>query len=473
MERFLYIWEVKTNKLYIAICLAALAFIALLGAQYFMVSNTYHLKNKEFKYTYNKDLFNQYSSSINNGVLYKDAYKLIDSLVVQFKGEWENTDEGKRETINNEYFEQMVIQIRQHNPLDEWMQKFQVQNELDSKLEYVILLHQFGVLLNDTTEWVMYKETVENEFLLLGSLQHYNNDNYIMRSRTAVKNNYRMVYSLYVDTPSRKWFLFKGLWSAFALSLLTILSMLGVLLFTIYHWQQQKKLSDIKSDFINNISHELKTPLATINVANKSLQKDQIADNKSQRQHLLQIIHRQSQRLQQLINQVLDISIKEQEAWKLEREHLSLNHFLEQVVADFQLKEATIPIVLNLQATNDQVLIAPFHFTTVINNLLDNAVKYNPNKELIRVETFDKNNQQIGIRIIDEGIGMSMTTKGLIFDKFYRAAKGDVHNVKGLGLGLYYVKQVVEAHNGTIEVESEIGKGSCFEIILPLERSQV
>ncbi len=444
-----------------------LAFVALLGAQYFMVSNTYRLKNKEFKHTYNKELFNQYSTSINNGILYDGAYKLIDSLVVDFKAQWRPANEKEREQLNGQYFEQLIQQIRLHNPLDEWMQDFQTQNGINSKLEYVILLHQFGVLLNDTTEWVMYKEAQENEFFLLGSLQHHNNDNYIMRSRTAVRNNYRMVYSLYVDTPSRNWLLFKDLWGAFALSLLTILLMLGVLLFTLYNWQRQKKLSDIKSDFINNISHELKTPLATINVANKSLQKDQIAENKTQRQHLLQIIHRQSQRLQQLINQVLDISIQEQEAWQFEREYLSLNEFLQQVTADFQLKEATVPLKLSLHATNDQVFIAPFHFTTVINNLLDNAIKYTPQKTPVQVITTNPDPDLISIRIIDQGIGMSTTTKGLIFDKFYRAAKGDVHNVKGLGLGLYYVKKAVEAHDGSIRVESEVGQGSCFEIILP------
>jgi len=272
------------------------------------------------------------------------------------------------------------------------------------------------------------------------------------------------VYSLYVDTPERQKILLTQMSSIFALSLLSILITLLTFVFTIRNWLRQKRLSDMKSDFINNINHELKTPLATITIANKSFQNKKIRQNEMKALQTTAIIERQTKRLQHLIEQVLELT-QEQQTTSLKLEKVGLNSFLQTLVADFPKKDKTIDIETDFSAENDIVAIDKFHFTTAIFNLLDNAVKYNENEVSIRVATKNLKDKLL-IEISDNGIGMNKQTQKHIFDKFYRGQKGNIYHHKGLGLGLFYVKKSIEAHGGKIELSSKIGKGSSFSIHL-------
>lgn len=221
----------------------------------------------------------------------------------------------------------------------------------------------------------------------------------------------------------------------------------------------------MKSDFLNSITHEFNTPISTILVANKSLQNREISNNVVNIDSLTEVIKRQTQRLQTLINQALDISKMNKET--METESHDLNFLLEQIIGDYKLK---IPQDAHIQFSPFkapcQITLNKFHFTTMLYNIFDNAIKYNIGQhKQIFVQTILSEGNVI-IEIKDNGIGMSEELTKFIFDKFYRG-KNELRT-PGLGLGLYYVKQALEAHNWKLFLESELSKGSKFCVFIPV-----
>jgi two-component system phosphate regulon sensor histidine kinase PhoR len=232
---------------------------------------------------------------------------------------------------------------------------------------------------------------------------------------------------------------------------------------------RQKKLSDMKTDFINNMTHELKTPIATISIASEMLKDNSISAQAENRNKYAHIIFEENKRLANHVEQVLQIARFEKGELQLNLEDRDIHTIIESTAHRFQLilEELDGTIELNLNAENDVIKVDELHFTNVINNLIDNAIKYNDKVPLIKINTF---NISLGIQIevIDNGIGLSKDDQQKIFEKFYRVGKGNVHDVKGFGLGLSYVQTIVEAHNGKIWVESKLKEGSKFIIQLPL-----
>ncbi len=230
---------------------------------------------------------------------------------------------------------------------------------------------------------------------------------------------------------------------------------------------KQKRLSDIKNDFINNMTHELKTPIATIGLSSEMLMKGTISD-KDDIQRYASVIFKENKRLQNQVERVLNIAKLDKEKVELKTEKIHLHELLEEAKDTFEFNQLTHggEIRLDLRAENDVVTVDAVHVGNVIYNLLDNAVKYCNEKPTIFLSTWN-DKKGIYFEISDNGIGMKREDLKLIFDKFYRVSTGNLHDVKGFGLGLYYVKLVVEAHNGTIDVKSTLGKGTSFRIWLP------
>ena len=461
----------NNSNIRIAILFSAVALIALMGLQYSLVSNTYQLKDKEFIIKYRNSIFDAYEECINGGVFYNDAHALIDSLSTNLRVALTVIrSEEELDSLKQQFYKRLVADLQFYNDLDDFFRGYKVTNDIQSDFEYQIVLRHVGILLGTTSELVIFeKEETEEGVRLLGNLEDLSPDNHIMDTRSVVGNKCLIDYALYVDTPARSYLLLQEMYGIFALSILTILTTLIVFVYTIYHWRKQKKMSDMKSDFINNISHELKTPLATIAVANKSLQNGKIANNPALAANMVEVIDRQSKRLQMLINQVLDLTIWERTDRQLNKERVGMNDFLKVIVEDFKLKQKDVPMELqvSLSAETDVVSIDTFHFTTIVFNLLDNAVKYSDGKPVIRVLS-KQAGENLEIRIEDKGMGMDKQTQQHVFDKFFRGQTGNLHTVKGLGLGLYYVHKSMEAHGGTIEVESKKGRGSVFKLQLPL-----
>ena len=224
----------------------------------------------------------------------------------------------------------------------------------------------------------------------------------------------------------------------------------------------------MKTDFINNMTHELKTPLSTIAVASSTLSDESMLKDKKKVVKISEIIKKQNKHLTELIDRILEISIWEKDQVKLKKKTVHIYEFMEERIQLFRIENTgkDLDIQTDYKLDKDYVSLDEVHMTTVLNNLLSNAVKYCKENPVIQVDV--SLNTKLRIRIHDNGIGIRKEDQRHIFDKFYRAGKGDFKTVKGLGLGLYYVKQIVTAHQGEIFLSSLPGKGSTFTIEIPL-----
>jgi signal transduction histidine kinase len=230
---------------------------------------------------------------------------------------------------------------------------------------------------------------------------------------------------------------------------------------------EERRLSSLKTDFINNMTHELKTPLATITVAGKTLEMEKIRRDDAKIMETAKLIGKQSVHLNQLINMILEISMWERTQFQLDRKKVDIEEIMNDIVASFKSGSGNAASLLQKYTFNGvKADIDLIYFTTMINNLLSNAVKYNDKDPVINVEGF-ADERNICIKVADNGIGISKTDQKHIFDKFYRASSGNIHKFKGLGLGLYYVKKIAVAHGGDVTVSSKPGKGSIFTVTIP------
>jgi len=241
-------------------------------------------------------------------------------------------------------------------------------------------------------------------------------------------------------------------------------------IFTIYSFLRQKKISEMKSDFVNNITHEFKTPIATISLASEMLLKPSVLSSENKARKYASIIYDENIRLKNQVEHVLQLAALDRGTYRLTFNTLDLHDAIRKIAGSFQIlvKEKNGSVKLHLDATNHQVYADRMHIENVITNLLDNASKYSPGIPDITVSTLNRNDH-IVVAVEDKGIGISAENQKHIFRKMYRVHTGNLHDVKGFGLGLYYVKRLVEAHNGTVNLHSEPGKGSRFEISLPLD----
>lgn len=233
---------------------------------------------------------------------------------------------------------------------------------------------------------------------------------------------------------------------------------------------RQKKLSEIKNDFINNMTHEFKTPLATISLAVDALRNEKVVQDRSKSEYFTGIIKEENKRMNKQVETILQASLLDRQEQQLNRRPLHAHEFIQEAMENFhlQLEGKGGRSELQLNAKNDLVFADEVHFMNIVTNLIDNAVKYSKENLCIRITT-QSTPKNLIIRIEDNGIGMSKETQRRIFEKFYRAHTGNLHNVKGFGLGLSYVKTIVEAHEGKIRVDSTVGKGTTFTMEFPLK----
>ena len=239
--------------------------------------------------------------------------------------------------------------------------------------------------------------------------------------------------------------------------------------FCIFVIVRQKKLSAIKNDFINNMTHEFKTPIATISLAAQMMKDGAVQQTPESIDHIAGIIRDESKRLTYQVEKVLQTALFTETRMKLKLKNVNLNEVVEGLLTKFSLRveDKGGQLFGHLDADRDEVLADEVHITNVVSNLLDNAIKYCVKAPEISVYTRNKGDEMI-ISVIDNGIGIATKEQKLIFERFYRVSTGNLHKVKGFRLGLSYVKKIVEAHGGRIEVESALDKGSRFDIILPL-----
>ncbi len=447
------------------IAFSTVVLIGLSVMQYYLVKTAYEYKVEQFR-TEIKDKIGKISndySDIDSTIFYKKDlfYKHLAENYILDK----NTRlHIKQALLRNNFKAELTRKLQ-----------LEFENEVpDLKIDFAIVLNKFVVYDNSQQADTIFAEKplIENE--LVGNLASLENAfmvrNYVGTTSGNIRKKqsssaYKLLTedTLYVSVHDWEMIVLKRMTVIFSLALLSILTLITLFAIAIKALIKQKKVDDVKTDFINNITHEFKTPLTTLSVATKILQRSQIKDDAVVFNNVIETIDRQNNRLQHLIDQVLTSALGQAEI-ELKKNSVSAHAFLDQTIADFKIAYPNVPIYKDFGASATVLELDKFHLTTAIFNVLENAVKYGCQN--ITIVTASTNNQ-FNIAIQDDGIGIAKKKQPLLFDKFYRVAQGDLHNVKGLGLGLFYVDQIVKAHHGTLAVVSDLGKGATFNIAIP------
>ena len=448
------------RRINLLIAFSAAALIVLTTVQCYLVKTAYDYKVAQF----HTQIKNEIAQITNN-------YSDIDSALVSkkeilYKTLSENYFQGKKTKLDlkngvlkNEYQSSITEQLRR---------KFE--RDLPSfKIDFAIVLNKFILYKNTQKADTIFSEKPFIHNKLYGNLASLNHA-FLVRSYVGTTNGtfenqeYKLLTedSMYVSVIDWEMIILRRMTFILILSLLSITTLISLFVIAIKALIKQKKVSDVKTDFINNITHELKTPLATLGISTKILEQKNIRENDENFNAIVNTISRQNNRLQNLIDQVMANSLAENEI-ELKKEKIEAEDFLLSIVNDFKLTFPKIDIKTDFKTSNTILVLDKFHVTTAFLNVLENAVKYGSNTITITTKIIEK---QFSISFEDNGIGIAKNKQALLFEKFYRVEQGNLHNTKGLGLGLYYVDQIIKAHQGSVNVISDLGKGAQFTILL-------
>lgn len=448
------------QRINLLIAFSVIALIVLSTVQCYLVKTTYDYKVAQF----HTEIKNEIAQISNN-------YSDIDSVIVSkkealYKSLSENYIQGKKtktdlknRVLENEFRDALTLKIQR---------KFE--RELPNlKIDFAIVLNKFILYQNTKKADTIFSEKPFIANKLYGNLTSLNHAflvrNYVGTTNGTFKNqDYKLLTedSMYVSVVDWEMIILKRMTFILILSLFSILTIITLFVIALKALIKQKKVSDVKTDFINNITHELKTPLATLGISTKILEQKNIRDNDENFTSIVNTISRQNNRLQNLIDQVMANSLAENEI-ELQKEKIEAEDFLLSIINDFKITFPKINLQTDFQTQKTILVLDKFHLTTAFLNVLENAVKYGSNTITIKTRIFQN---QFSISVEDDGIGIEKNKQSLLFEKFYRVEQGNLHNTKGLGLGLYYVDQIVKAHQGTVSVVSDLGKGTQFTILL-------
>lgn len=276
-------------------------------------------------------------------------------------------------------------------------------------------------------------------------------------------------YWLYLTFPTKNNHILSDISSILLLSLFFIFIIIVAFSSSLYQLIRQKKISEIKTDFINNMTHEFKTPIATINLALDSIKNPKIINDNEKVLRYVKMIRDENKRMHSQVENVLRISRLEKNQIEISKETIDMHDIVEDAIMHVNLLivDRNGQLDVSLESITSEIPGNQFHLTNVVVNILENAIKYSEGAPKINVYT-ESTNKFFILKIKDKGIGMNKVVQKQVFDKFYREQKGNIHNIKGHGLGLAYVKEIVDKHHGTVFVESEKGFGSTFTVKLPL-----
>ncbi|MCB0823041.1 MAG: HAMP domain-containing histidine kinase [Bacteroidales bacterium] len=334
---------------------------------------------------------------------------------------------------------------------------------LDSLLKYemnamrIENIYQYGVYREEDSVWVMGSPGADDKKIK-------ESDDWVSLSCLCEEHS----YLLGVYFPDKKSMILSDMIILPVMSGLFLMVLVFSFLFTIYSLIRQKKLSEMKTDFVNNMTHEFKTPISTISVSSEMLSQDQITDFPDRVKKYARIIYDENLRLKNLVDRVLQIATLEKGEVKLRLETFELHKLIHETINNYLVQHNDNPLVINqhLNAKPDIVLADRIHVYNVVINLIDNAYKYSPKHPEINVFT-RIDDEMICIDVTDNGIGISKENQPQVFKKFHRIQSGDIHDVKGFGIGLFYVKTILESMGGSITLKSEKNKGSTFTVKLP------
>ena len=452
------------KKINLLIGFSALVLVVLSAIQYYLVKTTYEYKVEQFRSEIKAKIAkitNDYSDIDSTIFSKKDL--LYKQLAENYLRDKSTRFHIKNALLQNEFKSELTRKLQE-----------EFENEIPNlTIDFAIVLDKF-VIYDATKEAdTIFAEKPFIENKLYGDLASLD-DAFLIRNyvgttsgsfkKHELNSDYKLLTedTLYVSIKNWEYIVLKRMALILIFAVFSILTLITLFVIALKALIKQKKISDIKTDFINNITHELKTPLTTLSVSTKILERKEIRENEETYNTVLGTIIRQNNRLQNLIDQVMTNSLGYEEI-ELHKEKVLMPDFLNSIINDFQIAYPNILIEKMLDSKKISINLDKFHLTTAITNVLENAVKYGCTN--IKVKS-SLQEGQFAISISDDGIGISKNKHSLLFDKFYRVEQGDLHDAKGLGLGLYYVDQIIKAHQGSIHVISDLGKGATFDLRL-------
>lgn len=448
------------QRINLLIAFSVVALIVLMTVQCYLVKTAYEYKVAQFHTQIKNEIAqisNNYSDIDSALVAKKEAlYKSLSEKYIKGK----NTKlDIKIGVLRNEY---------QNAVTHDLQRKFE-RDLPNFKIDFAIVLNKFILYQSAKKADTIFSEKPFIQNKLYGNLASLNHAflvrNYVGTTNVTFENQeYQLLTedSMYVSVIDWEMIILRRMTFILILSLLSILTLITLFVIALKALIKQKKVSDVKTDFINNITHELKTPLATLGISTKILAQKSIRDNEENFNAIVSTISRQNNRLQNLIDQVMATSLAENEI-ELQKEKIDAEDFLLSIVNDFKITFPKINLKTDFQTEKTILVLDRFHLTTAFLNVLENAAKYGSNTITVKTKMVEN---QFSISFEDDGIGIAKNKQAFLFDKFYRVEQGNLHNTKGLGLGLYYVDQIVKAHQGSVNVISELGKGTQFTILL-------
>ena len=446
-------------------------------------SETHHINDLALQNDkINVKIYEEYSSDSNGVVVKKSRHKAylsdttsseLDINVSNEMGMPSYLQQFNSGDLQRKWFSENKEMV---NDIFDELVSINIYNDYSNKIDTLILdsvirlefLQQgisakyiYGILPSKTPAAEDSSRLTEKELTLYSSNYKIN----LSPDNVFIKPQYLSVYF-----PSENSYLLGSMWFMLFISG----SFMMVLIFSFYYTVstifKQKKLSEIKNDFISNMTHEFKTPISTISLACEVLNDQSVEKSQERVSNYVKMIGDENKRLSLLVENILQTAILDKGEFKLKVQSIDLHALIEQTIANIKLQVENRhgEITTDLKAVSPVINADKVHVTNIIFNLIDNALKYSNQHPVIKISTHN-NESGTFISVKDNGIGISKENQKRIFDTMYRVPTGNIHNVKGFGLGLSYVKAVVEKHGGTIDVESEPGKGSTFTVYLPKE----
>lgn len=462
--------------------IALLSFIVMLIVQLYLIYNTYKLADRQYFVDEKSLIKEDYLKSIRSDIVYPGGRKIVEQYLfpkiadLEYLYKYKPSDFKKS---SDKLVREITHKLQQGSAnMDTLFAVIIKKNDFKNNLRYLLTVEDLSISFQNSSyisimdfdlEYGQFDLHHPNGFVISGNLNSINKQNLVTTLTVdyPATYSYQIAFSLYVDHEDRRWNILKLMMPTLVLSLFSILFVVIIYYVTFRNWLRQKKLTEMRSDFINSITHEFHTPLSTIMVANKSLQNDKIVENKEQLLPLTKVIERQALRLKTLFTQVLDITKMNKSS--LKKDFYQLNDLLDEILLDYRLKLANNNTQIEFIQTKELGLVEldRFWFTTMLFNVFDNAIKYNNSEVkqiIVKTAIIDGG---IALSITDNGVGMTDDVLTHIFEKFYRANHQNTSvDVKGLGLGLFYTKQCIDAHGWIIKINSTVGMGTKITILI-------
>jgi len=457
------------KKKIVFISISLISILILICIQTFLITRIYKLESEKFDFRYRELVERAMKKMVleNNSDGLTQSFFVLDRVSFDFLKYINSKKEIDTLSFRKFVIKQFYDGINKYQDFDNGISKFLKKNKVQESFHSYFHIKDLR-LLNNGSNFSITSKQLESETDSIVNPKIPNGA--ILVNHYLYEGNYFGIdVEYFVDFSHKKREVLNQIYQSIFLTGISLLIVVSVFLLTLQNLLRERRLSQMKTDFINNMTHELKTPLSTISVASKTLENEQIYSNSEKVLETAKIISRQNIQLTRQINHLLEITKWEKKQFELDKKWVDLEPFFKGLIESFKwdCKDKSIVIDEDYSLLNTKAFFDETQITSAIINILSNGVKYNRNQPMLTFKVWTDENLHISIS--DNGIGISKDLTKHIFEKFYRVHTGNVHNVKGLGLGLYYVDQIVKSHGGYIEVESKVEKGSTFTLNIPID----